>query len=348
MRKAGALLTGLVSAFAVSTVIAATTPVSAQEVEFPTITTDVHTDACPLNLAVTRSFDELRALDASEEGCVALNGLWALSTFYEDVDSYYLANAGPSSWEPFAGQIGVYGWRDRAPDPTQIGRVRVSGSLGHCADHLWDYRGYCGTRYEGMFLALGEVEITGPAPSRLIGSEHRARLGQLTGIDPVSPLGSTLEAKALAWLAALKAGNPVIYAQTYVDVDNEWSGALAAEMVADPETALHDVLVRDGTVFRRLAGQNNSELRLWRVSAPPPAPDEPPADAGDYEVVACFKLGTWSDDRWPSAFVDANNADSRPYACIDIWRRTTDGRIDEQVEVRGGGNYGLAEPDWSK
>lgn len=294
-------------------------------------------DTCTSEIARPSSFADSQSLPLGEmEPCVMVDGLWD-RYFFEGVESYYrLRRArGPAASE----RLGVYGVRDSIELPDRPVPARLTGRIDDC-DRLNGpgvimVMGYC-HYFPGRYIALGHAEITGPPPERWLGAEARTSLGQLLEPPANWPQQLYVEGRARDWLEHVRRDDAAAYADA-MGRDPEMSDP------SDPDSETHAVFRVPGSVFDRLRQEVAPELRLWRFAPPQLDPDEPPADRADIDVLACFGLGIWTDDRWPVSGVDADNAPQRPYVCIAISRETWNGRTKERIEVPFGG-YGLAEP----
>lgn len=299
------------------------------------VVTDTWSDeSCTPETAVSWRFEA----PGRATNCVTIEGLWVDNRLFVGLDAYYRSSslyAGPRT-----DRLGVYGWRDRLEPPTGPTPARLTGRLGDCEDltsrpGVVMVFGYC--HYTtGPYVALGQAETTGPVPERLTGEMDRTRLGHLTDLPLDSTQGAYAEAQARRWLELVKSGDPAAYATalelTQPDRDLEY-----------PESEVHAVFRETGSVFERLRAERDPALKIWTIPPPPPEPDEPAADPSDIAALACFRLGAWTEDRWPVSSIDADNHPSRPYACVEIDRWTQDGRsiTYHHVAVR---EEGLTEP----
>lgn len=279
-------------------------------------------------------------LAAGDLDCVSVEGLWESNNFYAGIEGYY-AQGQERRAEPSKVRLGVYGWRERTELPQRPTPYRLTGRIGECdllgGPDVMMVMGYC-HYVRGRYLALGQVNSTSGPAERLTGAAQRDRLGSLLELDVASPLHEAAERRAREWLSLLRAGDAEAYARAY---RMEYQFAL----IDDPESEFHSLFRDEGSIFRRLAGEDDPELRIWRIVEAPSHPDDPPADPSDYNVLACFKIGDWTGDRWPVAGIDADNNADRPYACVGLWRYVDQGEIAEGVHADTGGP-GLLEPAW--
>lgn len=324
-----------------STLLLIASPAFAQEVEedWYVVTDTAAPAGCTPESARPISFAEV--MSGSLEGpaleCVTVEGLWAVTAFHDGKEGFY-ADRG-SSWMPSSTRLGVYGWRDRIDPPDRPTPARLTGRIGDCEQFggpdVMMVMGYC-HYVRGRFIALGQATADGAAAERLTGPAHRVRLGDLLEIDPSSPLHATVEARGREWLNQLRAGDARAYALAYGDQHQ-------LEFIDDPESDFHALFRDERSIFGRLRGEDQADLRLWRIADEPLDPEDEPRDPSDYAVLACFRIGQWTDDRWPVAGVDADNNAERPYACVDLWRETRNGETREGLDA-GVGSSGLAEP----
>jgi hypothetical protein len=318
-------------------------PAAAVEEEWYVVSDVIAPADCSPETARPVSFTEAISapLEEGTLGCVTVEGVWDGRNFYAGLDGYYTADRG-DVWTPSSVRLGVYGWRDRVGSPERPTPARLTGRIGDCealsGPNVMMVMGYCHYVY-GRYIALGHADPDGRAAERLTGPDERARLGGLMEIDPASPLHAAAEARARDWLALLRTGDAEAYARAY-GMQHE------LDVIDEPESEFHALFRDDHSVFGRLKDQEQTELRVWRRPDPPADLDDPPRDPSDYNVLACFRIGAWTEDRWPVSGADADNNRNRPYACVGLWRDTYRDEVSEGVDAKVNVR-GLIEPaEW--
>ncbi len=319
---------------------AAIAQVAAQEDDWVVITDTWARNDCTPEAARRSSFADAQGISEPDRQCLTVEGLWVGNRLYDGVDGYYRAiQAGMSGTEPAPSRLGVYGWRDRIEPPELPLPARLTGRVGDCEDlggsNVMMVFGYC-HYVPGGYVALGSAEITGPSPDRLLGAETRAAMGQLMEPSGDWPHRAYVEGRAWSWLASLRSADIAVYA-----------AAMGLEGYhADPDepfSEVHALFREPGSVFDRLRNEPVADLRIWLFAPRMRDADEPPVNPTDVDALACFRLGHWAEDRWPVAFVDADNAPERPYACVAMSRETFGGQTDERLDVPHS-NRSLSEP----
>lgn len=310
----------------------------AEEDDFIVINDTRATEDCTPDTAHRMSFAAAPGAPESERHCLTVDGLWVGNRFYDGIDGYYRAEAAGS--EPVTSRLGVYGWWARVEPPDTPAPARLTGRVGDCRDlgsapNVIMVSGYC-HYVSGGYIALGSAEITGPTPYRLLGAQARAGIGQL--LEP--PLDwahrTYVEGRVWTWLERLRSNDITAYAEAM------GLGSYAADP-DEPGSDIQALFREPGSVFDRLRNERVDTLRIWLFAPRERDVDEPPVDPTDLDAVACFRLGEWTDDRWPVAGVDADNAPERPYACVAVGRETYDGEIEEYLDVPHS-RRSLAEP----
>lgn len=309
-----------------------------KEEDFVVITDAWASEDCTPATARRSSFADAHGSPEPERRCMTVEGLWVGNKMYDGIEGYY--RAGQASSEPDPSRLGVYGWLDRIEPPDVPAPARLTGRVGDCEDlgsapNVIMVSGYC-HYVSGGYIALGSAEITGPTPDRLLGAEARAGIGQLLEPSPGWSHRAYVEERVWTWLERLRGGDIAAYAEAMGlgshDTDPD-----------EPHSDVRALFRSPGSVFDRLRNEPVIDLRIWLFAPAERDADEPPADPTDVDAVACFRLGRWSDDRWPVAGVDADNAPERPYACVAVSRETYDGRTSEHLDVPHT-RYSLAEP----
>ena len=319
---------------AVGLALALVFPAAAQERDLIDLVTEISTTECDGAESTLLTFDQAITLPREQvPDCFAVDGLWDGQQIYADLAGYYHLPRDHQS--PHPSRIGVYGPLETI-DVDRLVPARLVGRLGDCEDFrpsVW-MSGYC-HYFPGRILILGRAQITGPTPARWTGAEARHLIGSMVEPSADWPDRSYVEGLAAEWLALLRAGDPVAYRARY---PLPWEPALAEEMV-DPESEVNALFSTPSSVFAQLQAATDPLPRIWRT----PLTDE---SEGQMAALACYALGDWSDDRWPVALGDADNAPTRPYVCLRLMREALgDGSVREILEV-GSWWLNLAEPTW--
>lgn len=313
----------------------------AREEEFVVINDTRASQDCTPDTARRSSFEDALASPEPDRRCMTVEGLWVGNQLYDGVDGYYrTARAGMSGSAPVPSRLGVYGWRGRIEPPDIPTPARLTGRVGDCEDlgraaNVIMVFGYC-HYVPGGYIALGGAEITGPTPERLLGAETRAGIGQLLEPPPDWAHRIYVEGQVRAWLASLRRGDITAYA-------NAMGLSSYAADPDEPHSETHALFRQPRSVFDRLRNDPVGPPRIWLFAPRERDPDDPPVDSTDVDALACFRLGDWTDDRWPVAGVDADNAPERPYACVAVGRETYDGETEEHIDVPHS-TSSLAEP----
>lgn len=303
--------------------------------EGPAMITAMWTHDCDGVEPTALTFDQAMTLPRDQiPKCVVVEGLWSFRTLHRDLAARYAR--GPDWDEPSLSWFGIY-QQPEAPEPDAPVPARLIGKVGDCDDirpDIW-MGGYCHYR-PGRILILGRTEVLGPTPERWTGAEVRTQLGSLIEPSADWPHRAYVESIAAEWLMLVRSGDAAAYYARFhpdrgIDLDVE---------LADPDSNLYALFVAPGSVFARLRETAEPASRIWRL----PAEDEYPGNA--YALV-CYALDAWSDDRWPVAYIDADNSSNRPYVCLGVSRELGErSDVHEWIDDDSSPMRGLAEPAW--